>query len=81
MTKSLTFTPMIVASCLTAGLLCPTAANAQANPKTEKCLLEAQGKGLYAPNRGERGAATIARSNAAMAPQRNAFMKECMKRP
>jgi hypothetical protein len=56
--------------------------NAQSNPKMEKCLLEAQAKGLYTPfHAGERNPAPAYRSNVALAPQRKVFMAECMKRP
>lgn len=55
-------------------------AGAQSSPKREKCLLEAQAKGLFEPVRG-RGYLITQRANAQKAPQRRAFMTECMKRP
>ncbi|SEF11841.1 hypothetical protein SAMN05444161_8640 [Rhizobiales bacterium GAS191] len=81
MTNTTVVTLAVIGSGFAAGLLGATAASAQANPKMDKCLVEAQAKGLYTPNRGDRGSATAFKANVAMAPQRNAFMKECMKRP
>ncbi|MCJ2013593.1 hypothetical protein [Methylobacterium sp. J-076] len=54
----------------------PMSAYAQSNPKREKCLSEAEQQGLFSSVRGK----GTERSNAAMAPQRAAFMKECMGR-
>jgi hypothetical protein len=62
-----------------AGLVDATTASAQSNPKREKCLVEAQGKGLYTPMT-SRISANTARANRAMEPQLRAFMAECMKR-
>jgi hypothetical protein len=54
-------------------------ADAQSNPKRDKCLLEAQGKGLYTPM-SARVSANVAKANRAMEPQLRVFMAECMKR-
>jgi len=53
-------------------------AHAQSNPKREKCLQEAAVKGLWTQPTGGRGGNQAAQSNKAMAPQRQAFMKQCM---
>ena len=62
-----------------AGLVGATTASAQSNPKREKCLAEAQGKGLYTPQT-SRLSANTARANRAKEPELRAFMAECMKR-
>ena len=49
---------------------------AQVDPKRSKCLSEAEQKGLYSSYHGKGSEA----ANNSMAPQRSAFMKECMSR-
>jgi hypothetical protein len=51
-------------------------ASAQVDPKREKCLDEAVGKGLLTRTRTRGNQA----SNEALKEQRQAFMKECMRR-
>jgi hypothetical protein len=56
-------------------------ANAQANPKFDKCVAEAKGKGLIvdqAVSGGRGGGQNRANSN--LAAERKAFMAECMNR-
>jgi hypothetical protein len=56
-------------------------ANAQTNPKLDKCVAEAKGKGLIVDPvvSGGRGGGQ-GRGIANLGPQRQAFMAECMNR-
>lgn len=80
MTKFVILALAVLTASSVAGLLDATTANAQSNPKRDKCLAEAQGKGLFTPQT-SRLSANVARANRALEPQLRAFMAQCMKRP
>jgi hypothetical protein len=56
-----------------------TPANAQANPKRDKCVAEARGKGLIVdPSVSSGRGGGQGRANANLASERKAFMAQCM---
>jgi hypothetical protein len=83
MTKSPVYVLTIIVGCFTVGLSGDDRRERAGQSKDAEVLGRSSSKGtlLYTPNCGNRGSATIAKANYAMAPHRKAFMMECMKRP